>query len=523
MEKIKKHGISCLVKLFFCYILYGLMFNEFLVNKQDGIWNGTYFNAGNWELSLGRWAIRYWDKLHYGISVHPFSSVVTLVFFIFGTCLLIDLFNIKAGSLMDYLISGLFLSNIVVCVSLSYLFTSGIYGLSFFLSILCIWCIKKVSSAVSSKKVNYKTILTLVIAICSVVLMLGLYQAYLGCIALVGCAYLIFIILNREEKIVLKSYVVTSTVTAILGGVLYERVLNEELLKYNVRLDSYKGANSLSLINIFSKIAPSLKYSYKNFLNYFTKNGYRWNLNDGKLILICLFVVICAVLLYSYAKHSGILEIIFSMVLFFAMPFCVNIVAILVPNSGTSERQTAPLALVFPVIIALSIGLIEKNEEKLIDKIMTGIALTISAVMIWGSAYQTIIDQEAMHQGSIAVKTISNSVISELEDMELYSANREYAIIGSLRHNNLIYLNELYYMSNSYAAVAGSYWSGNLDSWTWRGIFHNMSGINLKMCNDGEYVKLLTNLEVQEMPVYPEKGFIREIEGIVVIKLSSNQ
>lgn len=79
------------------------------------------------------------------------------------------------------------------------------------------------------------------------------------------------------------------------------------------------------------------------------------------------------------------------------MPLCVNIVAILVPNSGTSERQTAPLALVFPVIIALSIGLIGKNEEKLIDKIMTGIALTISAVMIWGSAYQTIIDQEAMH------------------------------------------------------------------------------------------------------------------------------
>ena len=107
--------------------------------------------------------------------------------------------------------------------------------------------------------------------------------------------------------------------------------------------------------------------------------------------------------------------------------------------------------------------------------------------------------------------------------MELYSADREYAIIGSLRRNNLTYLNELYYMSNSYATVAGGYWSGNLDSWTWRGIFHNMSGINLKMCNDEEYVKLLTNLEVQEMPVYPEKGFIREIEGIVVIKLSSNQ
>lgn len=113
------------------------MFNEFLVNKQDGIWNGTYFNAGNWELSLGRWAIRYWDKLHYGISVHPFSSVVTLVFFIFGTCLLIDLFNIKAGSLMDYLISGLFLSNIIsMRITFISLYIRHLWTVSLFINVM---------------------------------------------------------------------------------------------------------------------------------------------------------------------------------------------------------------------------------------------------------------------------------------------------------------------------------------------------------------------------------------------------
>lgn len=499
------------------------MFNEFLVNKQDGIWNGTYFNAGNWELSLGRWAIRYWDKLHYGISVHPFSSVIALIFFILGTCFLVDLFDIKAGSTMDYLISGLFLSNVVVCISLSYLFTSGIYGLSFLFSILCIWCIKKVSSDVTDKKINYRIMRILAIAICSIVLVLGLYQSYLGCIALIGCVYLIYIILNCEEKKFLKSYIIVSFATAVRGAVSYELVLHEELSRCNVQLSSYKGANTLSLSNIFKQIIPSIKYAYSNFYNYFTKNdGYKWNLNNGKLILICLIFIVCMLLVYVYIRCFDVLRLLGSITLFLMIPLCTDIVAILIPNSGNAEQQTAPFALVFSAIVALFTGLINKSQGKLIEKIMRGITIIISTLMIWGSAYQTIIDQEAMHQGSIAVKTISNSVISELENMELYSANRKYAIIGSPRHNDLTYLNDIYGMANPYAAVAGGYWKSQLDLTTWAGIFRNINGVNLTMCSGSEYLNVLGNHEVEEMPVYPEKGFIREIEGIVVIKLSAD-
>ena len=104
MEYVKKYGISCLIKLMFCYVVYGLFFHEFLLNKQDAIWHGTFYNAGNWELSLGRWAIRYLDLFHYGISIHPLSTVITLIFFILGTCILVDLFCIKVGSLMDYIV-----------------------------------------------------------------------------------------------------------------------------------------------------------------------------------------------------------------------------------------------------------------------------------------------------------------------------------------------------------------------------------------------------------------------------------
>lgn len=139
----KQFLISAFIKMIFCIAIYSLIMNEFLFNRQDGIWNGSYYEAGNWELSLGRWAIRYLDITHFGVSIHPWSTILTLAFFVLGTCFLIDLFQIKIGSIFDYLVSGLFLSNVVVCASISYLYTSNIYGCSFLLAVLSIWLIVK--------------------------------------------------------------------------------------------------------------------------------------------------------------------------------------------------------------------------------------------------------------------------------------------------------------------------------------------------------------------------------------------
>ena len=134
-EIINKHSKPVGIKLAMCLITYSLIIVCNLVNRQDGMWNGPYLFAGNWVLSIGRWAIRYLDCFLFGIHVNPIMTIGTLLLFVLGTEILIGIFRIAVGSWKDYLISMLFLCNMVVCISLSYLYTSAIYGLAFLIGV----------------------------------------------------------------------------------------------------------------------------------------------------------------------------------------------------------------------------------------------------------------------------------------------------------------------------------------------------------------------------------------------------
>ncbi len=141
MELHKKHLRPIGIKFFFCCCLYSTIMAYDLVNRQDGLWNGPYHLAGDWELSLGRWLIRYWDRFQMGIHINPWTALITLLLFILGTEVLVDILGFACGSWQDYLASMLFLSNMIICISVSYPYTSGVYGLAFFLGMICAKCV----------------------------------------------------------------------------------------------------------------------------------------------------------------------------------------------------------------------------------------------------------------------------------------------------------------------------------------------------------------------------------------------
>ena len=103
----------------------------------------------------------------------------------------------------------------------------------------------------------------------------------------------------------------------------------------------------------------------------------------------------------------------------------------------------------------------------------------------------------------------------------MYSADYKYAVIGNPINNPQVYVNSIYSKANSYAKIAGPYWGSELDNSTWRGIFRNLNGVNLPLCNSKEYEQILANPEIDSMPVFPQEGSIRELDGIIVIKVSS--
>lgn len=42
-------------------------------NSSDGLWKPSSFQAGNWELSIGRWAWLFLDKFCEGYAAEPLN------------------------------------------------------------------------------------------------------------------------------------------------------------------------------------------------------------------------------------------------------------------------------------------------------------------------------------------------------------------------------------------------------------------------------------------------------------------
>lgn len=117
-------------------------------------------------------------------------------------------------------------------------------------------------------------------------------------------------------------------------------------------------------------------------------------------------------------------------------------------------------------------------------------------------------------------KRISLKILDTLIDEGYYNPDNKFAFVGYAGGNPLAYKSEMYGMANNYAQFSSGEWNGELDLRAWKGIFNYILGIKLDYCEANEYIELLANEEVQAMPDYPVTGCIKEINGIIVVKVS---
>lgn len=155
--------------LIFAIIIYYMLLSKGLVNSDDGLWEYNYYKAGSWSLSLGRWFWLYLDRLRFGISTEPITSLLALACYSAGIVILLDLFAIKVTDKITYLVMMLFLSSISVSASLSFRFMSTDFGASFLLAMLAAWAIVKINR-------KWLAVITGGILIA---LSTGVYQAYM--------------------------------------------------------------------------------------------------------------------------------------------------------------------------------------------------------------------------------------------------------------------------------------------------------------------------------------------------------
>ena len=527
-KRLPLHIPVLVCSFFFGLFVFSEMMTKHLVNAYDGIWEYTYHTAGAWELSLGRWFWLYLDKLRFGLSNDPWTSILTIFLFSAGMCFFGDLFVSektapkKTGKFFTVfsgfsLLSGcLFLSSTAVSIALSYRYMSPTFGLGFLLSILAVWVMARCPFKAVSIPLS-----GLLIA-----LSMGLYQAYIGCTCLAIVGYFLGRLLSDDET--LKSVMIALARFAacvVLGGILYIILLKINLAYFHVSLSDYNGANSYSILNSIKGFPITVGMCYSAFQLYFFKDIFRINRLQGYpifpviFVILGIFMVLCTIRLWKKQKGKAILFLI----LLILSPIACNSVLMIATNTTMSLQMTSGLALLLPMLSCV-VGTYQDLPTPATSPKKTPwlqwLSMCIICITIYGNVYQVEFDQNAMDEGQAATITMTESILSDLRNKNLLSTDLRYCFVGLPAGNPMFHTSPAYSEANAYA-LFGSGWGDSTSSMkSWRGFTNSLCGVNINVWPVDACVEQINQVLTDDMPIYPADGYIQQVDDVVVIRIN---
>lgn len=504
-----------------------LMVNQ-LTNDYDGLWRGSFHNAGAAELSAGRWFWQYISRARFGTSADPYTSLITLFLFSVGLLLLFDLWKITDKFVIA--VSGLlFIGNPTICCELSYRFTAPTYGVAFVLSILAVWCFEKI----------HKPIVSVLAGALCIACSMGSYQAYICCTT-VACMTAILIKLSTDVNWRdILAFCGKSLSGGILGAVEYIVILNFFLSKNHLEMSGYQGADQYSLLNSLRCLPNSLYGVYQIFTLHFNGILYKINRMQGKHIFLIMFLLAFLLVLLNFLrvwKKNKIKAILYAG-LMFLYPVASLSVMLIATNAPIMLQMACGPALFLTAMPCLFCCGKEKFPAEKTENngrlFLMGKACAICAkcewglnqlfvmfmcIVLYGSVAQAVIDQNIMYEGRKATESIADMVVDKLLQEDVVSSEYRYVFVGTPVGSFLYAIDQNVEYANMYA-LYGAWFLGECSGSSWRGVIRNEKGINLDMVTGAEYERLSYSETVANMPLFPEEGSILLKDDIVYVKI----
>ena len=308
-------------------------------------------------------------------------------------------------------------------------------------------------------------------------------------------------------------------ISVILGGGLYVGILHAHLAYFNKTLSGYNGADTYSFGNSLSHIFESIQRTYITFCQYFFDKVYLSNIFQNYKIYYILFAVVLVGYFMTlpgiWKKSKG--NVFLNVLFLTAFPIACGAVLLIATAAGMSIQMTAPYGLLFPVLLSVFFGI--GQPGKWVRRFgMVYVAAML--LLLYGNVYQVQIDQNAMLEGKIATTSMASGIVDDLKDEECLGPDLTYCIIGLPAGNPLFAVSELYGSANTYGKF-GCWWlEASCARRSWNGVFSYLCGIHLPMANAGTYEMMMSEKEVKNMPVYPQEGYIKRVDHVVVIKVA---
>lgn len=508
IKKIDIRKKWCFVATFLIGMLcHGYVFANKISYHDDIVLNGFGLTFGG-----GRWALGFLEvclnKVGGVFSIPWFNGILSLLFIALSAIIIVDIFRVKS-ILGSILIGCILVVYPVTATAYAYMFNAWSDFLCLFLNVLAVWIVTK----------NCYSWYRLICGGGIFCIALGIYQAMFPVGAVL---FLLALILNAVEKKNINIIKDGSRyLGTLMGGMASYLFITLFLRKISIiELTFYNGVNEIGKLEL-SKLPMKIGVAYieffkANFANIHS-SIYFAGIIQG-IILCSFFMFIFLIWKNIYKKMDKILLII----LVTLLPLGINLIYCF----STQDDFTIHTLMVYPTVLTLIIPIILMDKIN-IDDIMHGRKKAfilaesglISIIVLIVGVYVYYDNSAYLKATFLQEQTMAwyNTLISEIKGTEGYRDEYPVAYIGMYEAEDRSFA---HIPSMENAVRITGYDLNMQDLVNNYKMYEFMSlrcGYAPELYQDVE--KLKNTEEVKNMEIYPDKGSIKVIDNVVVVKL----
>lgn len=493
------------INLFFCTFVFTLlnhlyMFTNITINHDnvDGLFSDCAFG-----LSSGRWLLHLITVITGDFGSPWFDGILGAIFLSLAAVLIIRFLKIQKY-LPALLAAFALVAFPTVASTYSYMFNASQYLFALFIATVGVYLIRK------------DKLISMIIGSLLITLSMGCYQSYF-CLAalLLVIAVITDALTNKYEK----SYQLVLAALKYVGFlalsmIMYFVILKVLLAVTGTELVAYSGMNAMGISSI-GELGKRIIDSYINFGAYYIDAKDIYNVIFPILsissLLISLGVVVFLTIKNKIYKKPLSLLVIFAIIVIF--PFATFLAYLMADKWSVHQVMFYPA--VIPLILpCLYLDKITFSGKKIKDWFITGIsALLIALQVLLAYEFAFVTNRAYFYMGMTYenVHAFYTKLTAKIEMTEGYTKETPVALMGGASAGIAVPPTN---MTGVYTGDDG------LNIYSRTTFLQYYVASELSYPSDADWEKIRNSGEYEKMPCYPADGSIKNVEGIIIVKLS---
>lgn len=511
-KKIPKHTKICFVSgMIAGWLTHFYMLTHKLVNWDD---MNNLSKAGSGDY-LGRWFLKYIHRLGSIYSIPAVHGFIFILCLSLSACIVLEIMRIKSvtGAI---LVPASMLTFPSVVSTMTFMFMAHTSGIAILMVCTAVYLLRKY-------KFGWLPCGALLIGA------LGTYQSYISiAITLMLMGMISDIFHGKKFDEMLKKGILCVLVLGV-SVLLYMKL--SHIIYPNIDNETYGGVGNMGQIAI-SEMPVLIARCYKRFLEYFLWKPFAFVTKTAQAanIAACvLAILLFAILTMQRRLYKDILTFLLLIVYCFFIPLAAAFIYFMAPEVDYSMLMLYAYVLVYVIVLALLEYCLQDWKQFKLTKKWKQIAahgtVLITVLTIFVSCYTDyLLTNRAYLRTDLAterVKSYFNRVISMAESVDGFQGGDHITILGEFYYKDNPSSVEIDILdSEDLRELSGvALENGLITSGVRDNFVKAFVGYELAPLDSAQKSEIMETDEYKNMPVYPESGCVRKINGVWVVKM----